>query len=253
MSKRQLKKAWAKTDRAKKNTEYELPGVLGFTLGGANIVEVPNRLGYVYVRLRNNLNEVIQVFNDKVSPVYNLPVIITKDEIDKRKYVIVGRDTGIYNSWGISAYGPRHGNQHSFNPAGGGGGDVVYVYSRQFMPLLGRPSGSHGSANIIVEQYTFHNGTRWISAGGTGTASLVTYNPTGSNSRVVLVYVDVNGNPQISAGSYFASSLTGTNDILPYVPATPASTIPVCAVRLVSGTSVILWDNIYDLRPLVTF
>lgn len=253
MSKRQLKKSWAKNDRSKKNAEYELPGILGFTIGGVNVVEVPNRPGFVYVRLRYDMSEVIQVYNDKVSPVYNLPVTITKDAIDTRKYVIVGRDLGVYNVWN-STYVPRHANQHSFNPAGGGGGDTVFVYGRQFMPLLGRPSGTNGSMNLFIEQYIFHNGSNWITAGGSGTASFAPYKPSGTSAVMVLVYADANGNIQLSPGAtLFADSITGSSAVMPYVPNPPASTIPICAVRLVSGTSTIIWNNIYDLRPFLVF
>ncbi len=253
MTKRNLKKVWSKSDHSKQNKTYEIPGILGFTISGKNVVEVPNRPGFVYVRLRHDLNEVVQVYNDKVSPVYNLPVTITKDLVDNRKYVIVGRDLGIYSTWN-STYIPRHGNQHSFNPESGGGGDTVFVYSRQIMPLLGRPSGTSGSMNLYIEPYNFYNGSNWIFAGGTGTSSFDAYKPTGTSARMVLVYVDANGNPQLSAGStFFSANITGSAAILPYVPNPPASTIPVCAIRLVSGTSIIAWGNIYDLRPFLLF
>jgi len=51
-------------------------GQLGVTTGGENVVEVTNRPGFVWVKLRNQLNELIQAFNDEVSPVFDLPVMV---------------------------------------------------------------------------------------------------------------------------------------------------------------------------------
>jgi len=254
MTKRRLIKAVDSLDIKKKDLEYEIPGVLGFTINGKNIAEVATREGFVWVRLRNNQNEVIQAFNDKVSPVYGLPVLVTRDKIDKGKYKVVGRDIGQYQNWGSSTpYLPKHGNQHSFNPDSGGGGDIVWVFGRQFMPLLGYPSGSSAGVGIVVNDYTYYDGSNWHYIGNTGTADLTTYKPTGSNARIVLVYMNEYGNPDYEAGSYFDASITGIAEIVPYIPSPPTGTaFPVSAVRLVSGTSTIGWNNLYDVRQFYT-
>ncbi|MHA2345046.1 MAG: hypothetical protein ACXADW_24650 [Candidatus Hodarchaeales archaeon] len=188
MTKRRLFKAVSELDIKKKDQEYEIPGVLGFILAGEETVEVPTRDSFVFVRLRNNNNELIQAFNDQVSPVYGLPVLVVRDKVDKGRYKIVGRDLGQYSNWGSqvspvyglpvlvvrdkvdkgrykivgrdlgqysnwgssSTYLARHGNQHSFNPDSGGGGDIVWVFGRQFMPLLGYPSGSSASPRMMI-------------------------------------------------------------------------------------------------------
>ena len=54
-------------------------GLLGLPVA-ARTVQVPNRNGYVYVRLRDNNSELVQAYNDKVSPKYNLPVLVACDE-----------------------------------------------------------------------------------------------------------------------------------------------------------------------------
>lgn len=253
MSRRNLKKAFDKFSGTKKRKDPEIPAVLGFTINGVNVVEVGNRSGFVWARIRNNQNEVVQAFNDQISPVYGLPVILIRDELDRTRYKIKGKDLGVYQNWNNTPYLPRHGNQHSFNPEGGGGGDVVFVYSRQFMPLAVHPSGSAGGGNVYVQPYAYYQGTQWKFAGGTGTASFLPYKPTDSTARMVLVYLDANGNPQLSPGStYFAANITGNAGVLPYVPALGNPTdIPLAAVRLVSGTNNLVWDNIYDLRPII--
>jgi len=133
---RRLRQAFNRLDLSKKDKEFFIPAILGFMINGIKTVEVAERPGYVYARIRSNLNEVIQAFNDKVSPVYDFPVLLIRDPNNVTRYRVDSRDTARYENWGsTSSYLPRHGNQHSFNPDGGGGGDIVWVYGRQFMPL----------------------------------------------------------------------------------------------------------------------
>lgn len=247
-----LQKALSKLDLSKKDQDNFVPGILGFMIQGKKTVEVPGRNGYVYVRLRNNLNEVIQAYNNAVSPVYNLPVLLVRDETDKTRYRVQGRDIGRYQDWGsYSAYLPRHGDQHSFSNNGVGGGDVTWIYGRQFMPMIVTPSGSSGGGGVAIGSHVYFRDSDWRFIGETGTSSLLGYKPTDNTARMVLVYIDSNGNPASSAGStYFSAAYTGTSQILPYIPDLPASALfPLAGIRLVSGTSVLLWDNIYDLRP----
>ncbi len=112
-------------------------GVLGVTTNGENQVEVPGRNGFVWVRLRNQLNELIQAFNDTVSIVFDLPVDVEWDKLSPTRYRVIGRDVGRYPDWGSSStFEPVHSAQHSFNPAiGQTGGDIVWIYDQQFMPF----------------------------------------------------------------------------------------------------------------------
>lgn len=248
--KRRLHKAYKRLDIQKANEITPIPGILGFPINGVNTVEVQNRPGYVYVRLRDNQSEVVQAFNTNVSPVYGLPVLIVRDKINKSRYSVLSRDLGRYENWGTSSpYLPRHGAQHSFDPSAIGG-DIVWVYNRQFMPLNVYPSGSFGSMNALISPTTYYRDGLWHYAGSTGTASFAPYKPTGSSARMVLVTLDNADNPQLTPGVFFSSSLTGTNQIFSFIPQVPApDNIPIAAIRLVSGTSIITWDNIYDVRP----
>jgi len=125
------------------------------------------------------------------------------------------------------------------------------------MPLLTIPSGSIGGPNVIVAPYILKNadGT-WRYVGNTGTASLTQYNPTSSTGAIMaLVYLDtVSGNPYllIGSGTVFSASLTGSSQIYSYIPQSiNPNWIPDAAIRLVSGTSTIGWDNIYDVRQFL--
>ena len=97
-------------------------------------------------------------------------------------------DTQRYESnWdSYSAFVPRHGGQHSFDVENGGGGDIVWVHGRQFMPLLTIPSGSVGANNVLMTSYTLRNpdGT-WKFVGNTGTQNLNPYNPTTGSQAVM--------------------------------------------------------------------
>lgn len=249
--KHKFTRAYKSLDTQKADELNPIPGILGFLINGVQTVEVSNRNGYVYVRLRDNLSEVCQAYNDNVSPVYGLPVLMVRDSTNRTRYRILGRDLGRYQDWGTSSpYLPRHGTQHSFNPPLEGG-DITWIYSRQLMPLSVYPSGTVGSGNVLIYPYTFYRNNTWHYAGGTGTASLLPYKPSGSaNAKMVLLYLDDNDAPAYTVGNEFSASLTGTTQVYPFIPSLPiTSGLPLAGIRLVTGTSVILWDNIYDLRP----
>lgn len=252
-----LRRALEEQKRSTQQEALRFTGILGIALGGSRVVEVPTRNGYVYVRLRDNPNEVIQAFNNQVAPSYNLPVIVERQH---NKYVVSGLDTERYeNNWNsFSPYLPRHGNTHSFDIESGGGGDTVWVYPRQFMPALVFPSGSLGGPNVLIAPYTLKNdnGT-WRYTGNTGTQSFAPYRPTSPTGAVMgLVYLDTSdGNPYfiINSGTVFSNSITGSSQIVSYIPSlpNPATQIPLSAIRLITGTSQISWDNIYDVRQWI--
>lgn len=248
---RRLENAIRLFDRSKADTSERIAGLLGITTGGEQVVEIPDRPGYVWVRLRANVNEIIQAFNETTSPVYGLPVFVERDPLNANRYRVISRDVGLYSDWGTaSPFLASHAITHSF--VEGGGADVTWVYGRQFMPGNVAPSGTSGAGNVIVHPYPYFFNNMWHYAGGTGSSDLLASKPSGANAKVVLIYIDAtDGNPKLIEGSEFDSSITGTAAIIPYVPTLGDATtqIPLAAVRLVSGTSAINWRNIYDLKP----
>ena len=247
---RRLTKSLDNLDAIKRNNDIEFPGILGSQFKGQSLVEVPNRDGYVYVRLRSNLNEILQAYNSNVSPVFGLPVIVIRDSTANR-YIVKGRDLGQYANWGGSAYLPRHGSQHSF-PDDNWGGDVVWVYDRQYVPLSISPVSGTSTGHVFVNPDVYYWNGDWLYAGAVETPDLLPYKPTGTTAKLILVYLDVSGSVQIAEGSGFDVSYTTTAQIIPYLPAIPGDgVVPLGAVRLVSGTSTISWTEIYDLRPIV--
>ena len=226
-----------------------ISGVLGITIGGQTVVEVPNRDGYVFVRLRGNMSELIQAYNGAVSPIYGLPILVT---YENNRYAIYGRDTEKYGNWGESSYLPLHGEQHSFAPELGLGGDPVWVYSRQIVPLSSVPSGTLGAGNVIVNSHIYLDpiDASWKFLGDEGTPNVLGAKPTGTSARLMLLCWNVTTqDPVFLTGSFFPNTVTGTAAIVPYIPSLSNNRlIPISAIRLVSGTSSIGWENIYDLR-----
>jgi hypothetical protein len=237
----------------KTKTEQIKPTIyasLGIPLDGRKLVEVPGRNSYVYARLRDNQNEVIQAFNNKVAASYDLPVTIHREG---SRYIIDGVNTQRYqNNWNnFAPYLPKHGQTHSF--VDGGGGDVAWIFSRQFMPLLVYPTTAFSSGtSLFVHSQGLLVNNIWKFVGNTGTPDFQPYLPTGSNSVMALVYLDVpSGNPSIlvGSGSYFNNSITGTGDVYPYIPIPNLATqIPLAGVRLETGTFALGWNNLYDVR-----
>src|SRR5690348_4707469 len=234
------------------NAENEpIGGRLGIPIGGIRQVNVANRPGFVYVRLRDNPNELVQAFNESVSAVYDLPVLV---EFKNNRYVVTGRDTDRYSSWGSdSSYIPAHASQHSMLANQLGGGDPVFVDGRQMMPGAAYPSGTLGGPNVLVSDFLFRNKLgNWLYVGNTGTPNLNTLRPNGSNARMVLVCLDyTSGGFVILTGSTFSATLTGTSQIWPYIPNNNLDQVPLAAIRIVSGTTSIGWDNIYDARQWI--
>lgn len=251
--KRNFNAAMRKRSSRQPTKNKRFSGYLGIRTGGANTVEVAGRPGFVWVRLRNVTNEVIQAFNETTSPVYNLPVLVERDLDSPTRYRIVSRDIDVYGSnWGTSApYLANHGFQHSWNNNDPNiGGDVTWVYQQQFTPLMVMPSGSNGAGNVLIGAGINHYGNIFSYVGSTGTGNLLTYKPTGSTANLLLVYLDhETGNFGVLEGTPVANTVTGTYQVVANLPAPPTGTVPLAGIRLVSGTSSIGWRNIYDVRP----
>lgn len=230
-------------------TKVTYSGLLGLAIGGSRKVNIETRAGYVYVRLRDNLSEVIQAYNDKVSPVYDFPVLLVRKG---NKWYITGKDDARYETFGTAApFLPAHGDQHSFNRDGGGGGDAVFIYPDQFVPLLVYPSGTFGAGNLMVAPYALQRTNDFIYVGNTGTQNLLVYKPTNAQAIVGLVYLDkTTGNPGvlIASGTPMNGTSTGTASVLPYLPYPSSNQEPLYAFRLVSGTTSLNWNNLYNVR-----
>lgn len=247
-----LKRAVASFDNDLKKEDVELPGEMGAYIRGKRTIEVPDRPHYVYVRLRTNLSEIVQAYNDKLSPSFRLPVILKRDG---NKYTVDRTDNNRYGNWeNENKYVARHGSTHSFDLEGSRmGADPVWIFPSQFMPSLVSPFGVRGAQNAFIYPYSFVKDGSWKYSGNTGTPSLTDYNPA-SGTAVVLIGIDSeSGNPALfaSTGTYIPTTVTGTAELLPYVPLFDGTRyIPLSFAALQSGTFSVGWNTLHDIRQL---
>lgn len=252
-----LNKSLKKFSKDKASVVEELYGELGIPLGGSKIVDVPTRPGYVYVRLKGNTSELIQAYNNSVPNVYNYPVRVRRS---LNTYTVVGKDQSKWSNLGNGSEGgsasplPRHGGQHSLNPAAGMGADTSWIYSRQFMNQLAYPSGTT-SMMLTLEPHFYEKDGQWAYSQNTGTPSFAPYVPTVTGSaRMALLYLNKTNNAlEIVAGALFSGGVTNPATLAGYIPDVDRSYgMPLAAVKLTSGTSYLTWDNVYDMRDFYT-
>jgi hypothetical protein len=234
-------------NKPKKEPVY-ITGFLGIKISGVQTVVVPNRPGFVYVRLLNAETEYIEAYNGVVSPIYDLPVKIVRDV---NWYRIFARDTARYQNWGLSPYFPPHSHSHEMDFTGGGGGDIVWVRQQQFYPMNIMPGTGTNSDSVsrLHHAYFWNNAWKW--AGDTGTSNLLGCKPTDDQMRLLLVCTNMNtGNPTVVTGSLVSSALFGYEDLLAtqWPPDFPYYYMPHAGVALLSGTASIEWSNLYDVR-----
>src|SRR3972149_4483034 len=144
---------------SKADRQAEIPGALGiYDSSGRKIIKVPGRPDMVYVRIRGNISEVVEAFNETVYLQWGLPVILVREPLSPRFYTIVGRDKGKYQEWN-SAGLPAHGNQHSFSGDTTDGRDITFIYRRQLVqPLLCRPQAVPNMTVYVEEDNYYWNG-----------------------------------------------------------------------------------------------
>ncbi|MCK5548791.1 MAG: collagen-like protein, partial [Thermoplasmata archaeon] len=259
MAKRRGKKSLEKAVKGalggKRDKLRLVPALMGAYVNGQKTLGVANRPDFVWVRLRGATSEVAQAFNDIVGEHWDLPILIKRDEFAHDRWRVHGRDIRAYEDWGGVSYLPPHAMSHSFgDPDQTGGVDPVWIFKRQFMPLLPRPEAS-GTMSLYLEPdfYYFEGQYHWWP--GSGTTSLLGFVPTGaSNAKFVTIYLDGElGIPQFidgeefNFGSYGPWGLSTDFGNLIALP-NPSQGIPIAAVRLYTGSTSIGWGDIYDLR-----
>jgi len=122
----------------------------------------------------------------------------------------------------IQPISTRHGAQHSFNPPDEGGDSPGYMVDTYAL-LVYHPA-LMVLGNVLIYPYTFY---RIILAlcGGTGTASMLTYKPTGTTTaRMVLIYIDDSDAPAYVGGNEFSASLDWLQyKSIHYIPSIPTT------------------------------
>ena len=250
-NKLRLRRALKSVLDTKEDTVNQIPGLLGTLRNGKKRVKVTGRKGFVYVRLHGKLTETVQAYNDQVLQLYDMPVLVKRVHGKGYHYYVTGKDTGRYENWGgnnAQAQYAQHGNQHSFG-IGAGGSDVVWVFKKQFMPLLLYPYS--GTAVRVAEDWyqwgdVYKHFTGSVVELGSSKPAIV------GDSRFVTLYVEGSTNTVKGVTGSLFSSTPFPSDVTPYINVpTPSEGIPLSAVLLTSDTTNIAWNNIYDdIRPI---
>ena len=239
----------------KQNKPVLVPGIMGAYVDGVQQIRVATRRDFVWVRLRGSTSEVIQAFNEMVSLTWDLPILVYRDPAAPDIWKVYGRDVRQYDNWQGASYLAPHADAHSFARRAHTGSDVVWIYKRQFMPLLPHPNATGStSLSLYLEADYYYFGGQYHWFPGTGTAALASSKPTGAmNARYVTVYIDgPTGDLGYLDGPEFNAYLPPL-DPGDYIEVpTPAEGIPICAVLLMTGTTMIGWGEIYDLRLAAT-
>lgn len=241
----------------KQDNQPYLGGLLGTYINGSKVVRVPNQPGYVYVRLGGQYNEIITAFNNSVSEVFDLKVIVTIKPSNPGIYVIDGLDIEQYattvnsNGNGASSYLPHHGGTHSF----GIGVDPVFIYKRQMMQPMGTHPTNPISNHLTVEgdYYIWQNTVKYFP--GANTVSFLPAKPASPNfGRYITVYLDGSSNSLgYITGSDFSVFPFLATGIANYIPVPAANVgIPLAAIFLNSGSSTFDWGSIKDIRTFLS-
>lgn len=229
-------------------------GLLGtYDASGNQIIRVPDRAGYVYVRLGASYNEVITAVNGVVSEVFDLKVIVTIHPANPGVFIIHGRDLNQYvnfatnNGQGASSYLPHHGDTHSF----GSGVDPVYIYKRQMLQPLGAHPTNPTTNHLYVEPdfYIWKNQVKYFY--GANTVDLTLAKPRdGINGRYLTVYLngDTNALAYITGSDFTVWPFASTGSINSIIAPLPSIGIPLAAVLLTSGSSTVEWSTTKDVR-----
>lgn len=222
---RKLLKAVDKTQLIKQDYQEEISALLGVTKDGQKLVNVPDRPGYVYARIRGNLSELVQAFNDQVTGVYDLPVLLVRDYIDKGRFRVRSRDLGKYENWGSVSYVPRHAETHLE-----ANNDPVYITSNQILNFRVVPT----DMKIQIWRGELF-GNNFETPGRIAYWDLSPYIPV-SGSCWELIYLD-------RLGDFYRkeSVIVDTISLLTpeHIPFCPFGAWPIAAIRLYAGQTAI--------------
>lgn len=216
------------------------PAMLGDDFGN---IYVPNKPNYLYVRI--NGFPLTEIYNTRVSPIYNLPVLVGYDPVEPDRYqVLCVRNAypGIDFSFPEAKNTEAHHSSHEYGNQVNGS-DVVFSQLRQLMPLRPTPFG-----DMQVQYYRnlvwIGNDWRMI------TGSTIDYTPAipATGAHFLLTYLNQSGEFESITGTLKdVNSLTMAD-----VPDPLEGTMPLAAIRIYAGQTGIVEartsSDLLDLR-----
>jgi hypothetical protein len=213
-------------------------GILG---NYAGVVDVPNRINYVYVRLSSGI--LVEAFNNLVPSLLNLNVLIGKNPQRPSELKVLDVLLDMHPDGIGTPMISKHGTSHEWP-----GADTVYIKYRQILPLRTTAVGGL-EVSIYSGWYVDSNRKSKYYAGSPTNINLSSYRPT-TGARWALLSLDGSGTVSVtvegSGTSYFGLSIAD-------IPTIPENEIALSAIRCYAGQSSIK-DNatsstdIIDLR-----
>lgn len=207
---------------------------------------VPDKPNYVYVR-RIGRGVIEECLNTRVAARNDLPVIVGfSHEMPHTLQVLAGKWERISELGSYAYTAPHHQSHEHLNEYGGD--DVVWVQGQQIVPLLAIPRNPEDMyLTVYAGMYPWGSSWHWFEE-ATSPDFTASVPGIAGQARYTLLSIDgATETLQLTDGAIFAEALPPP-EFEDMIPACPTGAVPIAAVALVSTTTSIGWDILWDCR-----
>lgn len=192
-------------------------------------VAVTGKRNTVYVTLQTT-GKVLEAVNKGGGlAVLGTPVIVGYEAENPNQLVILRGWNAFGNVENPTDGVKNHHQQHQWRNGSEAGGDIVYVWGEQILPMLYKPSG----LNVIIYPGAYRTSTGWARKKKRTTINLTSHVPSGSGeARYVLIVVNSSGAFAVRDGA----DVSGYDNLADAdIPEPTAGDNVICAVKLYYG------------------
>jgi hypothetical protein len=228
-----------------------IQGVLG---DGGGKLNVPGRMGWLYVRLHGDPNRVVTAWCPTSIPmVEGLVVDLQRTYSGGRSfYKIEGRSAIVqygqdpFFSSGISGTVGAHAQQHQRKDFGAGGFDPLDIYTRALVSLRATPQFTPDMTVQVAPGYYYINGLhKWEGGNSPAFDPIAGGNLFNPHSRFDLLYLGADGALHIIKGTEVAGAATIDPSVV------PANCIPIAYIFFSTNQTTITESQIVDARVIL--
>lgn len=216
-------------------------GLLGN--GDGATVDVEGQPQYTWVRIEDNPNKPVPVFNTSTRSVYDLPVIIGESPEHPGLMQVLSVDWSLLIDRWEEAYIPSHRDTHMRSMDGDDPVDITWEHIIPLSVVATNPT----SMRVVVqgpERYVW--GKSFKTFNTTVSADMTARVPGARTHRYVLISIDAPTNTlQYTDGTAVAIALPAV------APDVPSGAIPVALIHLTNGDTTITNSMIYDYRTYI--
>lgn len=216
-------------------------GLLGN--GDGATVDVEGQPQYTWVRIEDNPNKPVPVFNISTRSVYDLPVIIGESPEHPGLMQVLSVDWSLLIDRWEEAYIPSHRDTHMRSMDGDDPVDITWEHIIPLSVVATDPT----SMRVVVqgpERYVW--GKSFKTFNTTVSADMTARVPGAGTHRYVLISIDAPTNMlQYTDGTAVAIALPAV------APDVPSGAIPVSLIHLTNGDTTITNSMIYDYRTYI--